>query len=83
MAASFSGGVLHFGELLLFLSLVHLSNVHNKLLVFLWHEGGHNVIATLSYQPLQNDTRLDPKVISSVLTPAQDAGHLKKKVNFL
>ena len=69
-ASSFSGGVLHFGELLLLLSLVHLSNVYDKLLMFLWHEAGHNVVATLSYQPLQDDSSLESEVATSILTPA-------------
>lgn len=69
-AASLSGGVFHFGELLLFLPFVHLSNVHNKLLVFLRHKAGHHFIATLSYQPLKDDTSLEPEVATSVLTPA-------------
>lgn len=79
MAASFSGGVLHFGQLLLFLSLVHLSDVHDELLVFLWYKAGHHVVATLSYQPLKDNSSLEPEVTTSILTPAQDAGHLKRR----
>lgn len=69
-----------FGELLLFLSLVHLSDVYNKLLVFLWHEAGHDIIATLPNQPLQYDTSLQSEVTACVFTPAQDILHLQLHV---
>ena len=69
MAAFFSKGVLYFGQLLLFLSLIHLSNMDDQLLVFFWHETGHHIVATLPYQPLQDNTSLEPKVTPRVLTP--------------
>ena len=68
--------VLHFGELFLFLSVVHLSDVDHQLLVLRWHKAGHDVVATLPDQPLKNDASLESEVAPSVLAPAQDTGDL-------
>ena len=77
--------VLHFGELFLLLSLVHLPDVDNQLLVLLRDKVGHHLIATLPDQSLQNDASLEPEVATSVLTPTENARHLhgKEKIHRL
>ena len=53
--------------------------MYDQLLVFLRHKVGHHIVATLSYQPLQDNTSLEPEVTPCVLTPAQDARNLEVK----